>query len=239
MISISACRAQENESLWRGYNEGHAQVLRDFGIDVLTSHGDIWLKNPSVFVIVARNQSEEIIGGIKLHKVNEGFRLPVEEAIGYLNPEISQIIEANKIFGVGEICGLWISKNAGRQGLAYYLTKVAMALCEPVEITKIYGISSPFTLNMFLQTGYNVMLNMGDQGNYEYPTKEFISTAVEIQDAINLPLALETHRNRVFSLRSQPVQRATEAQNGHFVEIQYNLSEVCAVRGAYEKKTAL
>ena len=52
-IRFLAFNAIKKIELWRDYMEGHANVLRDFGITSLTSHKNDWIENPNVFVIVA------------------------------------------------------------------------------------------------------------------------------------------------------------------------------------------
>lgn len=223
-LKCTAGRAMDDLERWHAYVDGHAQVLRDFGIEVLTSYGEDWINNPNVYLIIASDEHDNVVGGIKVHKVSEGFQLPVQQAIGDLAPEIDGIIHDNEIFGAGEICGLWISKNAGRRGLANFLTRVAIAICSPLQIRKIYGIASPFTLNMFFSMGYEIMHELGNDGNFHYPTPEFTSAAVKIEDTFELPLASNIHKERIFDLRNNPVQSSAEEHLSIITEIDYNLS---------------
>jgi hypothetical protein len=226
-FNLRSFRAIDDIPTWRDYMEGHADVLREFGIVNLTSHKEDWIENPNVYVIVAYDDKDHMIGGIKVHSFHPDFKLPVELAIGELDPKISSMVmKSQQNQGAGEICGLWIAMSHGRLGLAHYLSRCAITLCPRIGCLDIYGISSPFTLNMFLQLGYHVITELGDQGNYEYPTKEFISTAVMISNTKDLPLALEEHRERIKSLRENPKQRCSESLAKTTIEINYNLSEV-------------
>jgi hypothetical protein len=208
------------------YVDGHAQVLLDFGIEVLDSYGEEWADNPNVRLIIAKDETGKAVGGIKLHKFHSNYRLPVQQAISEESPELDKMIEARLSVGVGEICGLWISKDVSRRGLAHYLTKVAIAICEAEKTEIIFGISSPFTLNMFTSLGYEVIHSLGNDGSYFYPTPDFISTAVAIYDTIKLPLAEAEHRERIFSLRTKPIQSEMETHGGVQTYIHYNLSEI-------------
>ncbi|MFN0030658.1 MAG: hypothetical protein ACKVOR_00715 [Flavobacteriales bacterium] len=232
-IYCEAFHSTDKLDAWHEYVEGHARVLQDFGITSLTSHGEEWLSNNHVYVITARDENGRMIGGIKVHKVDPHFKLPVELAIDHLTPQITEDIGRSSIEGAGEICGLWIGKDTGRMGMAYYLTRVAIAICEPLGIKTIWGISSPFTLNMFLATGYTIIEEYGDSGNYIYPIPGFISTAVVIKNTYTITTATEIHRSRIFSLRSKPVQVATEAHNEFRIDISYNLSSVFPVESAH------
>lgn len=223
-IRFLAFNAIKKIELWRDYMEGHANVLRDFGITSLTSHKNDWIENPNVFVIVAINEEEKLIGGIKLHTFHEDFKLPVEQAIGDLEPTIHSRIQIASKNGVGEICGLWIAKESGRIGMAHFLSRAAISLCSYTSTQTIFGISSPFTLNMFLQLGYEVITELGDNGNFIYPTPDFLSTAVIIKNTMTLPQAAENHRERIQSLRINPIQTHTEDHLGNQITIAYNLS---------------
>jgi hypothetical protein len=226
ILSCHALNATSNKEYWQKYVQGHAQVLHDFGVDVLDSYGDEWAENPNVRLIIAEDEEGNAVGGIKLHKVHPNYLLPVQQAIGEESPQLNVLIDKYSPEGVGEICGLWISNKVGKRGLAYFLTRVAIAICEAEGITVIFGISSPFTLHMFQSLGYEVMRELGDNGNYFYPTQEFLSTAVAIYDAINLPLAEKDHRARVLSLRNEPIQSALERHGDAQTFIHYNLSQI-------------
>lgn len=222
-----AFRANDDVGAWKEYMNGHANLLRSFGITNLTSHSEDWITNNDVYVIMAFDSSGTLIGGIKVHGFMDGFQLPVELAIAELDSRISLMIRDSYYnHGVGEICGLWISLDHGRKGLANFLSRAAIALCKRISCYDIYGISSPFTLNMFLQLGYHVIEDLGDNGNFCYPTKEFISTAVKISNTYDLPRALSLNRERIFDLRENPIQTRIETHNGIETEIRYNLFEV-------------
>jgi len=227
-LKCTASAANQNLQCWKNYVEGHAQVLRDFGIEVLTSYGEDWIHNPNVYLISATDENGKTVGGIKVHKTHSEYQLPVQAAIGELAPEINQMINSASLHGAGEICGLWIAKEAGRRGLAHYLTRIAIAICPSIGVKTIFGISSPFTLNMFLSLGYEKMSALGENGDFWYPTPEFLSTAVCIEDTVLLPTADEEHRSRIFSLRVQPTQKHTENHLNIITEIEYNLSDVIA-----------
>jgi hypothetical protein len=229
-LFCTAEKATSNLENWKKYVDGHAQILRDFGIEILTSHGEEWILNPDVYLISIFNEEKKMVGGIKIHKANEIFPLPVENAIGYLEERIHGIINRSIADGAAEICGLWISQEYGRRGLAHFLTRVAIAVCEPLGIHTIFGISSPFTLNMFTSLGYEVMTNLGENGNFQYPTNQFISAAVMITDTFNLPLAHHKHREKIFDLRLNPIQTAMEDHIGVQTTINYNLSKLMPLK---------
>lgn len=226
ILHCNAGHATSNDKYWEMYVRGHAQVLKDFGIEVLDSYGEDWSQNPNVRLIIITDTSGQAIGGIKLHKVHKDFSLPVQTAIGEESALLSELIHGHTDQGVGEICGLWISSAVSKRGLAYYLTRVAIAICKAEHTRVIYGISSPFTLHMFQALGYEIITELGDKGNYYYPTPEFVSTAVAIADTYLLPKAEPFHRERIFSLREEPVQSALELHGGVETLIHYNLSEI-------------
>jgi hypothetical protein len=224
MIEISVHRAVDNPNACSEYLSGHAQVLLDFGINVLTSFSESWFDNPDVFIITARDQENKLVGGIKIHRYNVNYPLPVVKGLIDAAPEIQNIIESKEPQLSGEICGLWISKNSGRKGLANYLSRAAIALCPNLSINHIYGISSPFTLNMFIGMGYTIIKEVGDSGFFDYPTPEFKSAVVEIINTEDLLSANSENKNKIEEIRNRLKFTSDELHNDIFTRIKYNLS---------------
>lgn len=207
------------------YLEGHKQVLRDYGIDSLTSSDPEWLRNPEVYVVAAYDETSEIVGGVKLHMYHPDFLLPVESAIDYLDLRIRDEVLQRVPSGTGEACGLWTSKKITGKGFGLYLTRASIAMASQLNAATLFGFGSPYTIKMFTTLGYVPLPTVGNDGNFHYPTEEYISTVIIIPDLHELSTASTLNRERTFSLRNQPEQIYPESEKDE-VEIKYNLSLV-------------
>lgn len=218
-----AFRAIDNPEMSMEFYLGHAQVLKDFGIDSLTSSQDEWMKNPDVYVVSAYTNDNMIVGGVKLHLYNETYPLPVQAAIDYLDPRIISEIGNLAAKGTGEACGLWIAKEMAGKNFGQYLTRSAIALTEQLGMSTLFGFSSPHTFTMFSALGYIPLKTVGDNGNFLYPNERYTSTVIIIPDIVSLEFATEENRNRTHALRLVKQQEFLESREKN-VLIDYNLT---------------
>lgn len=220
---FKAFRAVDYKELSLEYFNGHAQVLRDFGIESLTSSQDEWLTNPNVIVISAYNENGKIVGGVKLHLFHEKYPLPVESAINYLDDRITSEILKLADKGTGEACGLWIAKEMAGKNFGLYLTRSAIAITDQFSLSTLLGFSSPHTFKMFSSLGYVPLKSVGDNGNFLYPNENYTSTVIIIPNTSSLEHASPENRKRSFELRKKLFQEFCESENEGVV-IEYNLS---------------
>lgn len=220
---FKAFRAIDSPEMSMEFYRGHAQVLKDFGIDSLTSSHDEWMKNPEVYVVAAYTMDNINVGGVKLHLYNKTHPLPVQAAIDYLDPRIISEISRLAEKGTGEACGLWIAKEMAGKNFGQYLTRSAIALTEQLGMSTLFGFSSPHTFNMFSSLGYIPLKTVGDNGNFLYPNERYISTVIIIPDIVSLEFATEENRNRTHQLRSSKQQEFLESEEKN-ITIEYNLS---------------
>jgi GNAT superfamily N-acetyltransferase len=221
--SIRIHRAVEsvNESLL--FVDGHLKVLAGFGINGLTSSVEHWIRNPNVYIIVAQDCEGQIVAGVKLHIKNEEFKIPLEEAIDYLDERVSVLVRKEMVNGTGEACGLWTSKSVSGKGLGKLLTRAAVAVAPSINLKSLFGFSSPYTLEMFQTLGYRRVESVGTNGDFYYPTPAYLSTVILIEDLNDLKFATNEDRNQIESLRSNQNQKVIESFNGKEIIIDYNL----------------
>lgn len=220
---LNAFRAVENIESSQEFLHGHAQILKDFGIESLTSSQDEWLNNPDVYVVAAYDEQMKMVGGVKIHLYNESHPLPVQAAIDYLDNRIVIEIKNLAANGTGEACGLWIAKEIAGKNFGQYLTRSAIALSESLGLQTLFGFSSPHTFRIFSELGYIPLTTVGDNGNFLYPSERYTSTVIIIPDVTNIEKATEINRKRTFELRKNPRQEFVESVEKN-VCISYNLS---------------
>ncbi len=223
MFRFKAFKATDEPALCRQYSEGHVQVLKDYGIINITSNNNEWATLPEVYCIVAYNEDDEMVGGIRVQGADGVHKLPVERAIGYMDPSIYKIVEQFRPQGVGELCALWNSKKVAGFGLSLLLTRAGISICNQVGVSIMVGICADYTLKMFSQVGFVVDNTLGNQGGFVYPNENYIARVLGILNARNLETAQEEDRIRMLSLRETPIQVYKESGPKGVVEVDYQL----------------
>jgi hypothetical protein len=93
MLIFKAFRAVENPELAHQYVEGHNRVLQIYGITEITSAKDDWYNNPATYAIVAiDDETNEVVGGIRMQIVGGDRALPIEDAVGHMDGRIHDIV---------------------------------------------------------------------------------------------------------------------------------------------------
>ncbi|HKC67132.1 MAG TPA: hypothetical protein VKG26_02800, partial [Bacteroidia bacterium] len=206
------------------YVKGHIQVLKDYGIENVTSNNNTWVENPNMYCFVATDNDDEMVGGIRIQVADGVTPLPVEHAIGKMDAEIYNLVKeyANK-GGVGELCGLWNSKKVKGVGVSIILIRAAISAINQLKFHTITGICAEYSLDMFQQVGFVINPNLGDGGKFVYPNENYIARVVGILNGATLDTAYPYDRERMLLLRENPAQKRTEkGPKGPFT-VDYNL----------------
>lgn len=223
MIKLRAFRAvNETESCLK-YVEGHVRVLTDYGIVNVTSNNLAWIENPMVYGVIAENEEGEMVGGIKV-QVSDGIHpLPVEEAVGDIDPNVHRLVEHYaKDYGVGELCGLWNAKKVAGIGLSIILVRAGISIINQLNFKIMVGICAEYTLPMFTSVGFVVDNGLGDQGKFIYPNENYIARVLGILNAETMETAHPCERDIILNLRNNPRQKRIETEKGE-LEVYYNL----------------
>lgn len=221
---FKAFRAVDNSELAKAFHDGHTKILTDLGISSLTSNYPSWMNDPNVLVIIVTNEEEEVIGGIRVHKYDGSFELPIASAIKYQDPKIQDYIELKRLSGgVAESCGLWNSKKVYGRGLSPLLARCSVALTSAFDVNCLICFSAPYTLRMIKTLGFTEILEVGDNGRLPYPTEKFISSALVVDNIYTNESGTAENLDRIQSLIENPVQTVVELSQGKEVNVVYNL----------------
>ena len=225
MICIRAFRAIDDLEACEKFMLGHRRVLENIGIHKLTSSKDEWMINPAVFVtIVESEDGSKVYGGARVNVAGGTQPLPLEEATGYLDQSVYDIVEQHAISGAGEICGLWNSREVAGMGIgSVFLTRACAAICSQIGLQTLFGLAAPYTVKMAQDVGYEILENVGNKGTFYYPKLDLIATALILADVPTLRKAEPFERERILSLRGFPNQLSNEILRKKELEIQYNL----------------
>lgn len=225
MIKIRAYRAIDEKETCEEYMDGHVKVLIDYGITNITSNNNTWMHNPNMYCVIARDESEEMVGGIRVQVADGVHPLPVEVAIGDVEPKIYSFIKEAAINGgIGELCGLWNSKKVKGMGISWLLTRAGISIINQIHIQTLTGICGGYTLPMFTKVGFVTNTDLGNKGEFLYPNENNIARAVGILNAVSLKTADPYDKEKILTLRDNPQQcRVEEGPKGNLT-VDYNMT---------------
>jgi hypothetical protein len=224
MIFVKVVKAVDDMDVCKEYIEGHRKVLKDFGIESISSNNIEWFFDPNVYCYLAYNPNNEMIGGIRIQVADGINSLPVEKAIGKIDPKIHDFINSYiNNGGIGELCGLWISNNVRGMGISNILIRSAISTINQLNFVTLTGICAGYSLNMFKSVGFVVNKELGFDGDFQYPNENYVANVVGILNGIELNSASAIERARIFLLRSNPVSTQIELCPKGELNITYDL----------------
>ncbi len=178
-IRIRAFKAVDDMNSCQTYVKGHMEVLKVFGITMITTANIEWFINPNVVVIVAESlDGSKMYGGMRIHKMGGTQSLPIESAVGGLDPGIYPMLQADYENGVAEFCGMWNSRDYAGHGISYLLTTAGAAVSTMLDIAKIYVLCAEYTVHMVERVGFTVETNLGKEGTFYYPKLDLVATVL-------------------------------------------------------------
>lgn len=227
MIKIRAFRAIDEMKACLLYIEGHASVLRDYGVTKVTSSNHDWMHDPNVYVVTVEDSvTGEIHGGERIHIRGSHILLPIENAVGVVDTRIYDLITSYTYKGVtAELCGLWNSKKIAGQGISILLTKMGVALAHLLDVQNLFVLCAPHTVKMCQNAGFEIETSIGANGTFYYPKLDLIATSLIIEDMTNLPLADESFRKEMMNFIQHPdAHFQLHTLKDELLEIDYSLS---------------
>jgi hypothetical protein len=224
-LKFKAFKAVDDPLLCEAYIKGHVKVLEDYGITNVTSNTNEWKNMACVYGVVAEKEDGVIVGGIRVQMADGINMLPVEKAIGKIDPNIHSIVNNYISDGVGELCALWNAKEVAGLGISLLLTRAGISIVNQINCQTLMGICADYTLKMFSRVGFVVDSSLGDNGEFVYPNKNYIARVLGILNAENLSTAQEYDRMRMLDLRNNNIQTFVEkGANNLEIEIDYTLT---------------
>ncbi len=232
---IFAFRAVDEPFLCQQYIKGHVKVLTDYGISNITSNNNTWINNPNIYCLGIYSKLNELLGGIRIQIADGIHPLPVEEAVGYMDNKVYEIVTHHAINGgVGELSGLWVNNSLKGLGLGPYLIRASIASSNQLKFQTMIGICAGYSLRMFKNVGFTIDNSLGKSGNFNYPNDNYIAHVVGILNAINLKNASKYDKEIILSLRKNPQKKRIEIDTGVNVHINYDLNYPKIVQVNYE-----
>jgi hypothetical protein len=206
-VRFRAFRPVDEPETCRRYLAGHVQVLTDYGITNITTNNNIWTTSKAVYAVVAESEDgSQVYGGVRVHMADGIHPLPVELAIGKMDPKIYDIIKDYSSQGTGEICGLWNSKEVSGLGVSLILIRAGISIVNQLAMDSLFTICADYTMPMVSKVGFVVETDLGKDGDFIYPNENYIARVLRKMNAVTLDTADEINRIRIFDLRDNPEQ---------------------------------
>lgn len=215
----------DNEGLCLEFLEGHRNVLKEYGVTKVTSARRDWISNPNVYVIVViDDETKKVVSGMRLHIAHEDYPLPMETAIAEVDKSIHEVVAAYRENITGEIGGLWNSRSIAGYGIGIkYLIRSGIVIAEQLKMGTVLALCAEHTLGSCLEKGFEIETAVGNSGKFNYPKIDLVATAAVIKDPLNLPLAIEEEREKVFCMRKNLVSEAIETTPRGDMHVRYEL----------------
>lgn len=225
MLKLRAFKAIDDPESCKKFLKGHGDILTSIGVNKVTSSKATWMENPGTFVIVVEDpKTGDVMGGARVDTTYGTHPLPIEDATGYMDEKVYQVVKREAPDGAGEICGLWNSRKVAGMGFgSLFLTRAAVTIASKVKVKNLFALCAPYTVATAEHFGYSILTEVGNDGTFYYPKLDLLATAMILKDTTTLEHAEESEKTRIFSLRKDPSQLFTEENRRREVTIQYDL----------------
>ena len=225
-FNVNFFQAINDQKSCNKFLNGHQKVLQKHGISNITTNNSNWFSNPSVYAVtIEKQETNEIVGGIRVHLADGKTPLPLEDAVGGQDPKVYSLIKERTSIGItGEICGLWHSKELRIMGFSKILVRALLAITEELNMDSLFALNSNYIQHLTLPLGFKINKSLCVNGDFLYPNNETIARISELEDLKNLTNTQEEERKAIMILRNNPSLFSEERVIKGLFSIQYNLN---------------
>lgn len=214
--------ANDNLKLCEEFSVGHENVLKEYGYEHLKSNNRQWHGDTNTYVIVAKI-GDKAVGGLRFQTKTSDILLPLEEAILPMDERVIDYMDSIADLKPYEICGLWNSKLVGGKKLSYFLSRLGVVLAPFFDWKISLCFMATYTFRIPRRLGYNLVTEVGEDGYFNYPTKEFQAGVWAHSSIVDLGTCVDSEKERILSLREDRFQTFNEINTGEGMIIKYNL----------------
>lgn len=226
-IKIKAFRAIDDVDTCARYLEGHIDVLKVFGITMITTANKDWFEDPDTYVIIVQSEDEDkVFAGARIQIAKGKYQLPIEKALTKFDSNIHKFVEDRMEDGIGELCGLWNSREVVGLGIgSLYLGRIGTAIATHLSLKTLFALCAPITVRNCIKMGYLIETSLGNNGTFYYPKEDLIATVVTLADTSIFTTADAKERDIILNLRNNLMQNMVQVgPRGQNVDINFDLS---------------
>lgn len=202
-VRIRAFRATDDPEGSQKFANGHKRVLEAHGVNKVTSLNNEWMYDSSVFVLLVESRDDgRALGGARVHASTGHNKLPIEEATGYMDGKIYEVVQRQAREGTGELCGLWNSMEVAGLGIgSFFATRAGVVICEQIGLKSLFALCAPYTVRWAERVGCEIITGIGNEGTFYYPKLDLLATAVLLKDTTKLDTAKASEVEKINFLR--------------------------------------
>lgn len=223
VVRLRAFRAIDEPRTCELFVNGHEHVLKSIGVTKVTSSKNAWITNPGAFVLIVESlDRDKVYGGARVHVSGGSEPLPMEQATGYLDPRIYNLIFQHSLNGTGELCGLWNSREISGYGIgAIFLIRAAVAIAHQIGLQSLFALCAPYTIKLVENCGMELETSIGDNGGFIYPKLDLIATAMVLKDVSSINKANCDDKEAIINLIKEKNAIRIENLRNKNIEIHY------------------
>lgn len=226
-FNIKAFRASDDIDTCARYLEGHIDVLKVFGITMITTANKDWFEDPDTYVIIVQSEDKKkVYAGARIQIAKGKYQLPIEKALTKFDSNIHSFVENRMENGIGELCGLWNSREVVGFGIgSLYLGRIGTAISTQLKLKTLFALCAPITVKNCIKMGYLIETSLGNEGTFYYPKEDLIATVVTLADTSSFLTADTKEKDIILDLRNNLIQHKIETgPRGQTVDINFNLA---------------
>jgi N-acetylglutamate synthase-like GNAT family acetyltransferase len=224
-IQIICYKAIDHQDLCLDYQNGHIGVLSNLGIKMISSSKEEWMSNPNMYFSLIY-LGDKVVGGARLQIKDASCKLPIEDAIDYLDKGIIAEVAARSNNLTGEACGLWIGDEVRNIKMGLVLTRCVIIMARLLELKSLFVLTSQYSSSMTRQCGFTPMTTLGKNGTFEYPNEQFLSTVCVIDDLQGLVSAEKDQKRIIDHLAANRQGQLIESTEKGPITIEYNFLNI-------------
>ncbi len=222
-IRIRCFHATNNTEVAKIYMSGQQDVLKEFNISGVTSAKNNTWENENTYIFIAEDvKTGEIGAGMRLDVADINHKLPLEMALENQVDDLSQRIHRFDHV-IAEACGWWVKKSFSERRLPKFTLLAGIAIAPKLRINYIVAFPHQHTISIMTNVGFTIAKTIGThEGSFIYPDERYNSTIVEI-NAVTLDTTDNIERERILSLRTNPVQSFIEKHKNYTTKFDFDL----------------
>lgn len=224
-LKLTSYKASNNMDLCLAYQAGHIGILRNLGIQEVSSTREEWMNNPNMYFTLIYLENK-VVGGARLQVKDPSTPLPIELAIDYLDARIHQEVVTRSEAGTGEACGLWIGDEVRNMKMGLVLTQCVIIMAKLLKLKSVFVLTSQYSIKMTKQCGFTPIKNLGNNGTFVYPTDQYTSTVSVNDDISGLSTVAQTQKTIINHLSTEIEANLIETTEKGPIILEYNFSEV-------------
>lgn len=223
VVRLRAFRAIDEPHTCELFVSGHEHVLKSIGVTKVTSSKNEWINNPGAFVLIVESlDRDRVYGGARVHVAGGSEPLPMEQATGFLDPFVYNLIFNYSRYGTGELCGLWNSREIAGYGIgAIFLIRAAVAIANQIGLQSLFALCAPYTIKLVANCGMELEKSIGNNGEFIYPKLDLIATAMVLKDVTLISKANIEDKEAIISLIENKNTIRIESLRNKQIEIHY------------------